>query len=1343
MKNHFSSVVHSLGLAAILVGVAVAGAGAAQADISQGGVPIQVLPAEGLRVIRSDERGLLLELVVPDYTLSDDRISVPGADRLAEPGRPELPKFSALIGIPAEGTVAIQVVQDEVQPVRGQHYITPAPSPILSAGDLQPGAVQRLPDRTAYASRALYPAEVARVADTAWLRDQHLARLEVYPFQYRAGTQELVWHRRLLIEVKFAETTVSNHEGLAVVPGSDPFEAILQEKVLNYAVARQWRSRSTDQLPVDQPNRPSTAPAPRYKLVVNHDGVYRVTYEDLQAAGLDVATIDPRHLQMTNQALDVSIEVVGEADGHFDAGDYVLFYGQKLRGDLLASKWITESNYWMTYDNGWHPQFNAFMVERYTDDNVYWLSVGTAPGLRISTRTGKPSGTAVVPDYYTATFRSEQTGYWRAVTFTGEDPFFWERVKSITSVTTRTYPITLTAVATQNLSATVTGEVVAAVQNSAVFPDHRTRFFINGMTQPFEDMTWDGVTRHRFAGSVPLTALQEGLNNLVFVAIKQPALTSDEMLFDWFKIEYARQFQADAGVLTFQGDHTGAVQYDVKQLTSNDVVVFDVSNPWQPQQIISPGITTNGSVYTASFEVSQTVPLTYVVADRNAWQSPASLTRYAPAVDLHDASNGADYIIITHHDFITGAQTLADYRATQGLRSMVVDVDDVFNQFTDGLYHPIAIKAFLKYAYYHWASPAPTYVLLVGDGHWNFKGYVGDTFSQGAFGGSPIYMPPYLAYVDPWQGEVDSSSLLAAVAGDDILPDLAIGRIPVNSAAEMNIVVSKTLAYEQAAPQDWQRHLLFVADNTPDSAGDFVALSEQAINGSAPKTYAIDRIYENSFGCQNSTPCPTVNYAITSTLNQTGALLVNYVGHGANSRWSHEQILITTNVPAINNLDRLPVILSLTCLDGYWLHPLTTTQAALMETMLRAPNGGDVASFSPTGLGVASGHDVLQRGFYAAAFVDGVQRFGTATQAAKLELFTAGHDLDLVSTFTIFGDPALRLSTYRLEVSPLNDVRFGSPNTTVTYTVQVTNAGFLTHTGLIDIRGNTWPMTSAQTSLVMLPGQSRPLVVSTTIPPNSPVGAVDAMTVTFRSTDGVLQATARLVTVNGLYGAITSSHPEAHQADPGATVTYTIQITNIGVLTDTFDLSSSGNTWPVQLSTTSLTNLPPNGSAAFDVSVSTPANGLAGSREVSPIAISSRGSLGFLSTVAYLTTTINPVYGFALLPTALSQAGVSGQVVTYSVRLTNTGNVTNTFAAAVGGALWPASVLSTSGPLAPWSSVSVPIQVNIPPGLGKWVSDTATLTITLSLGGLGPKTVSLITLANPYQVVLPIVMKGN
>jgi hypothetical protein len=329
----------------------------------------------------------------------------------------------------------------------------------------------------------------------------------------------------------------------------------------------------------------------------------------------------------------------------------------------------------------------------------------------------------------------------------------------------------------------------------------------------------------------------------------------------------------------------------------------------------------------------------------------------------------------------------------------------------------------------------------------------------------------------------------------------------------MSAFVSKTLAYEQAMPQDWQRHLMFVADNTPDpaGAGDFVALSEQAINQSAPKSYAIDRVYENDFGCQDSVLCPAVNYAITTTLNQTGALLVNYVGHGANVRWSGEQILVNANVPTFNNLDRLPIILSLTCLDGYWLHPLTITQASLMETMLRAPNGGDVASFSPTGLGVATGHDVLQQGFYAAAFDAGVQRFGVATMAAKAQLFAAGHSLDLVNTFTIFGDPALRMPTYALDLQPTTAGQIAQPKLPAHYILRVTNTAFLTDTPVISFKGN-WPVTSSVLGLTLPPGTSASFVVTVSMPPTVTNGASEPVTVTVQSHGDATRATAYLMT---------------------------------------------------------------------------------------------------------------------------------------------------------------------------------------------------------------------------------------
>ncbi|HSD83921.1 MAG TPA: C25 family peptidase propeptide domain-containing protein, partial [Anaerolineae bacterium] len=379
------AIILRIGLSLALMGLAVGLSLAALSNLTPVRAAEAAAPVTGLRIIQSDEDRLILELAAPEYVLQAattapagfQQILVDEASVLAVPGQPELPKFSALIGIPAQGDVSVQVLQDDLQPLPDRYQLLPSASPVpltVSAkltGDLQPGTTQRVPDRAAYASAELYPGETARVVGTAWLRDQRLAQIELYPFQYRASTGTLVWHRYLRVEVRFAGGRTTDR--VASAPRqNDPFEQILQRDVLNYEVARRWRSQAT------APSTTSRAEtvAPRYKIVVDQDGLYRVTYNDLVSAGLVMTSFDPRNLQLTNQGLTVAVEIVGEADGGFDPDDYLLFYGQRLRGDLLASRHAAEADNWLTL-NGWQPQFNATMVEKYTDDNVYWLEVGT------------------------------------------------------------------------------------------------------------------------------------------------------------------------------------------------------------------------------------------------------------------------------------------------------------------------------------------------------------------------------------------------------------------------------------------------------------------------------------------------------------------------------------------------------------------------------------------------------------------------------------------------------------------------------------------------------------------------------------------------------------------------------------------------------------------------------------------------------------------------------------------------------------------------------------------------------------------------------------------------------
>jgi hypothetical protein len=183
-----------------------------------------------------------------------------------------------------------------------------------------------------------------------------------------------------------------------------------------------------------------------------------------------------------------------------------------------------------------------------------------------------------------------------------------------------------------------------------------------------------------------------------------------------------------------------------------------------------------------------------------------------------------------------------------------------------------------------------------------------------------------------------------------------------------------------------------------------------------------------------------------------------------------------------------------------------------METMLRAANGGSVASFSPTGLGIATGHDELERGFFKAVFQQGATRLGLAALAGKVALYNAGHDYDLLETFTIFGDPALKLPTYALTLTPESSAKFGSRNMTIVHTVYVTNTGWLTNTALMSFAGQTWPITYTPTNLTILPGQSVALVVSVTIPTTAVLGETDVTTLTLRSPDNLPLATIPIAT---------------------------------------------------------------------------------------------------------------------------------------------------------------------------------------------------------------------------------------
>jgi hypothetical protein len=955
---------------------------------------------DGLRILRSDAEGVVLEIEIPPYSIQTveaedhtyQRVHLPGYSTIATPGAPELPQKALLLGIPPDATLNLTILAAPYTVAEGIQ-VHPAP-------DRRVEPARFVEDTHIHDTDAFFPPAVARIGEIGYLRDQRFVQLLVNPLQVNPTTRELRHHHRIRLQLGFSYP-LGRPEAVSGRPESPGFESVLRDAILNAETAQVWRARpdsaNLPKLAAEGLNSASSLTLvpdsaaeefradlrqvdaheyltpPAYKISVDGDGIYQLTYSDLQTAGLPVDSLNPRTLRLFNAGAEVAIHVTGQDEDSFVPGERLLFYGQGLD-------------------------------TKYTDTNVYWLTYGEAHGLRMAARDGTSSGTAPAPPSFTKTLHLEENVQRdpKARMTPDDDHWWWRQVLAApgTSVP-QTITFTLSHIASEPYSATVRANLHGRTYSEEIDPDHHAQIYLNGRL--VDEVWWDGFTDRVTAVPVPSSALLEGTNIISVTAPNDTGTVFDAFYTNWFEIDYRKAYVAEDDALAFTGDDAGMWQYELTGFSSPDLEIFDVTDPLRVSQIVSTTVAGIDASYTITFEDTITRTRHYLALNPARRLSPLSIVLDAPS-DLRDPTNGADHIIITHGDFYTDALPLANHRVAQGLRSVVVDVQDVYDEFGYGVFDPGAIRDFLQYAYQSWVPPAPSYVLLVGNGHYDFRGYASS---------EPNYVPPYLLYVDPYLGEVAADNRYAAIRGDDILPDLFIGRLPVSSPAEAATVVSKILAYEGDPPEgDWNRRALFIADNVPDEAGDFVALSDDLADNYLPAPYAVSRIHLNDICGEpdpdNPTiPCPAATAPITSAISQ-GNLLVSYIGHGSRDRWAHERVFDIAHVSTLRNQGRLPVFLSMTCLTGDFSVP---EQVCLDGSLLRAEGGGAIATWSCTAEGESAGHKYLNRGFFNAVFYDDVGQIGQAAVRGKLHLFESSQEhRNLIDTYTLFGDPATPLN---------------------------------------------------------------------------------------------------------------------------------------------------------------------------------------------------------------------------------------------------------------------------------------------------------------------------------------------
>jgi hypothetical protein len=423
--------------------------------------------------------------------------------------------------------------------------------------------------------------------------------------------------------------------------------------------------------------------------------------------------------------------------------------------------------------------------------------------------------------------------------------------------------------------------------------------------------------------------------------------------------------------------------------------------------------------YTLHFwDAEPTDPPYYLAAD-DGLLAPLAIEPETPTA-WGTAGNRADYIAIVHRSLWDAIQPLLDHRTDEELVVAKVDVQDIYDEFSYGRRDPEAIRSFLGYAYRNWQPPAPQYVLLVGDGHYDFTGVSGTTLLN--------LIPPYLVNVDAVQGETPADNRFVSVDGpDDYLPEMHVGRIPAQTPADVTAAVSKTIVYETISPAgDWQRRTVFVADNCMDPAGDFHAASEEIRTSLLPTGYLSQTIYYGSL-----TDCPAATHDTVDGIHDAimaafdaDAFMVQWLGHASRVRWgsvrsptSGLSMLRNTDVPNLAANDAWPLTFAYSCVSGYFVN-IDGNLQSLGETLVNTAGRGAVADLSPAGFHILPVLEELNRTVMQAIFQDRIGRIGPAVDAARLAFLAGGGQSDLIDTYILFGDPALKLRLPPLPATP-------------------------------------------------------------------------------------------------------------------------------------------------------------------------------------------------------------------------------------------------------------------------------------------------------------------------------------
>lgn len=682
----------------------------------------------------------------------------------------------------------------------------------------------------------------------------------------------------------------------------------------------------------------SSAALPKAKILVTESGIQRITFQRLADVGLDLSGADPEQIALTSRGVPVQIFIDPAGEG----GGAIEFIGEKL--DSL-----------------------------YTYTNVYILEVDPELALRVNIDDASVKNSKKAAASYTETFiENNNNGYLESAR--NGDP--WYDVLLIarpSSPSTKTYNFDI-----DNLignKGVVQVEINGAGDIKSINPDHHVTVSLNGVQ--IADELFEGFASEIITVDLNNTpaVLNNGSNELK-ITLPSDLFAFDLAYIDKFSVSYPRIPVAVDDRLTL-GAKENAIS--VEGFSNSNIKAYRLEDELVSKLTSIDVADNGGGTFKATFKGKKNSEHQYLVSTEDALIVP-DVELVNPGADIN--SGIAEYLIISHPDFIPGLADLISERETQ-FTVKLVDVEDIYTQYNFGIFDPEPIRGYIKHAE---ANMGTQYVLLVGADTYDYKKYLNpDSIS---------FIPTIYASSEAAIQFAPSDSLLADVDGDNV-QDVAIGRFPVRTLQDLEFIVSKTLDYPTSGHQ---KTALFVADK-PDGGVSFSGSSNNLIDG-LPLDWTVDTAYIEDLGVA------AARTAISTAIN-SGRAYTSYMGHSDRTFWPFDGLYDIGEVAGLLN-DGLPTVVSqYGCWNTYFVHPNAVSMA---HQFLLTGTTGAAAVMGPTARTTIESDNTLGQVIIRNLFEDNMS-VGMAIKEAKQELKGSYDTLrDVMIGWILLGDPALEIA---------------------------------------------------------------------------------------------------------------------------------------------------------------------------------------------------------------------------------------------------------------------------------------------------------------------------------------------